>query len=85
MNSTLSGSRLKHPFFNYIKPYMVYFKDIQKILKENLRFTRNCESKKEFFTKHSQVNFILIRTFSGLDLQILKFTNHFFFVVNRFN
>ena len=85
MSSTLSGSRLKHPFFNYIKPYMVYFKDIQKILKENLRFTRNCESKREFFTKHSQVNFILIRTFSGLNPRVLTFINNFCLVVNRFD
>ena len=43
--------------FNYIEPYMVYFKNTQKILRENLRFPRNNESKMEFFTKHSQVIF----------------------------
>ena len=31
---------------------MVYFKDTQKILRENLRFIRNSESKREFFTKY---------------------------------
>ena len=46
---------------------MVYFKDTQKILRENLRFIRNSESKREFFIKHPQVNFILIGTFSGFD------------------
>ena len=58
MNPTSSGSRSKPLFFNYIKPYMVPFQDTQKILGENLRFTRNSESKKELFTKHPQVDFI---------------------------
>ena len=49
MNSTSSGSRSRPPFFNYIKPYMVYFKGTQKILKEDLRFIRNSESKRKFF------------------------------------
>ena len=49
MNPTLLGSHSKPPFFNYLKPYMVYFKNTQKIPRENLRFTRNSESKKEFF------------------------------------
>ena len=35
---------------------MVYFKDTEKILSENTRFTRNRESKRKFFTKHPQVN-----------------------------
>ena len=83
MNLTSSGSRSKPPFFNYIKPYMVYFKNAQKILRENLRFIRNSESKRDFFTKHSQVNFILIGTFFGLDPRVLKFTNHFCLIVNR--
>ena len=60
MNSTSSGSYSKPPFFNYINLYMLYFKNIMKILRKNLRFTRN--SKREFFIKHSQVNFLLIRT-----------------------
>ena len=77
MNLTLPGSRCKPPFFNYIKPYMVYFKYTQKILRENLRFTRDNESKRNFFIKHPQVNFILIETISGLDPRVLKFTNHF--------
>ena len=71
--------------FNYIKPYMVYFKNTQKILRENLRFPKNNESKMEFFTKHFQVNFLLIETFSGLNLRVLKFTNQFCLVVNRFD
>ena len=50
---------------------------------ENLRFTRNSESKREFFIKHPQVNFILIGTLSGLDSRVLKFTNYFCLVVNR--
>ena len=56
MNPTSFGSRSKLLFFNYIKSYMVYFKHTQKILRENIRFTRNSESKKEFFIKHPQVN-----------------------------
>ena len=85
MNPTSSGSRFKPQIFNYIKLYMVYFKNTQKILRENLRFPRNNESKMEFFTKHSQVNFLLIETFSGLNLRVLKFTNQFCLVVNRFD
>ena len=49
---------------------MVYFKDTQKILRENLRFIRNSESKREFFTKYPQVKFFFfffIGTFFGLD------------------
>ena len=58
MNSTSSGKRSKPLFHNYIKPYMVPFQKIEKILRENLRFTRNSESKRKFFMKHPQVNFI---------------------------
>ena len=72
MNPTSFGSHSKPPFFNYIKPYMVYFKNTQKILRENLRFPKNNESKMEFFTKHFQVNFLLIETFSGLNLRDRK-------------
>ena len=35
---------------------------------KTLRFTRNSESNKEFFTKHSQVNFLLIEVLFGLGL-----------------
>ena len=52
---------------------------------ENPRSTRNGESKRAFFTKHPQINFILIVTFSGLDPQVLKFTNHSCLIVNRFD
>ena len=62
---------------------MVPSQNTQKILRENLRFTRNNESKREFFTKHPQVNILLIETFSGLDFWVLKFTNKFCLVVNR--
>ena len=48
MNFTSSVSYSKPPFFNYIKSYMVYFKDTQKILKEDLSFIRNSELKREF-------------------------------------
>ena len=85
MNHTMSGSRSKPSFFNYINPYMIPFQTIKKILRENLKFTRNSESKREFFIKLPQVNFILIGTFSSLDPRILKFTNHFCSVMNRFN
>ena len=72
----------KPPFFNYIKPYKIYFENTEKILRENLRFIRNSGSKRELFTKHPQVNLILIGTFSGLDPRVLKFTNNFCLVVN---
>ena len=39
---------------------------------ENIRFTRNSEPKREFFTKHPQVNIFLIEAFSGLDLEVLR-------------
>ena len=84
-NPTLSRSCSKPLFSHYIKPYMAPFQNTQKILRENLRFTSNSESKREFFTKHPQVNFILIGKFSGLDLQVLKFTNHSYLIVNRFD
>ena len=64
---------------------MIYFENTEKILRENLKFTRNSGSKRKLFTKHAQVNFILIETFSGLDPRVLKFTNNFCLVVNRFN
>ena len=67
MNLKSSRSCSKPLFSHYIKPYMAPFQNTQKILREILRFTRNSESKRDFFTKHPQVNFILIRTFSGLD------------------
>ena len=58
---------------------MVPFQNTQKILRENLKFTRNNESKREFFTKHPQVNFLLIGNFSGLDLQVLRLLITFVF------
>ena len=66
MNLTSFGSRFKPPFFNNINPYMVYFESTQKILRENTRFIRNSESKREFFTKHSQVNIFLLSPFLAL-------------------
>ena len=51
-NPTSSESRSKLPISHYIKPYMTHFQNTQKILRENLCFTRNSESKREFFTKH---------------------------------
>ena len=83
--SHIVWSRSKPSFFNYIKPCMVYFQNIQKILRENLRFTRNSESKREFFTKHPQVNFLLIEAFSSFDLRVLMFSNWFCLIVNIFD
>ena len=51
-NPTVSRSHSKPLFFQYKKPYMVHFQNTQKILRENLRFTRNSELKRDFFTKH---------------------------------
>ena len=67
MNLTSSGSRSKPLFSQYKKPYMVHFQETQKILRENLRFTRNNKPKMEFFTKYPQINFLLVETFFGLD------------------
>ena len=69
MNPTLFGCCSKPPFPNYIKPYTVSFQNTQKILMENIRFTRNSESKR-FFTKHPQANIFLIKEFFGLDLRV---------------
>ena len=69
MNLTSFGSHFKPPFFNNINPYMVYFESTQKILRENTRFIRNSESKREFFTKHSQVNIFLLGPFLALIFQ----------------
>ena len=49
---------ISNPYFHNIKPYMVTFQGTEKILRENLRFTRNSKSKREFFTKYPQVNFV---------------------------
>ena len=85
MNPTSFRRHSKPLFSHYIKPYIVSFQKIQKILRENLRFTRNSKSNREFFKKHPQVNFLLIGTLFGLDLRVLKFTNQFCLVVNRFD
>ena len=51
MNLTSFGIRSKPLFSNYIKPYIVVFQNTQKILRENIQFTRNSESKMEFFSQ----------------------------------
>ena len=66
------------PIFNYIKPYMVVFQNIQKILRENIRFTRNSESKREFFHKTSSSQYFLIGAFFWPWSLSFKITNHFF-------
>ena len=43
MNPTSFGSRSKPPFSQYKKPYMIHFQNTQKILWDNLRFTRSSE------------------------------------------
>ena len=48
MNPISSESHSKTLFSHYIKLYMTPFQNIQKILKENLRFTRNRGSKRDF-------------------------------------
>ena len=84
MNPTSFGSRSKPLFFNYIKPYIVASQNTQKILKENIGFSRNSESKMEFFIKHSQLNIFLIEAFSSLDLEVLRLLITFLFVCDRF-
>ena len=73
MNLTSFRSHSKPLVFYYKKLYMIPFQKRQKIWRENTRFTRNSESKREFFTKHLQVNIFLIKTFSGLDLWVSRF------------
>ena len=51
MNLTSSRSR-SEPHFLTIKSHTWYLFKTQKIIRENIRFTRNNESKREFFTKH---------------------------------
>ena len=70
INPTSFRSRSKPLFYNYKKSYMELFQNTQKILKDNTRFTRNSELKREFFTKHHQVNIFLIWAFFGLDLRV---------------
>ena len=73
------------PIFQLYKTLHGIFQRTEKIQRENTRFTRNSESKSEFFTKYPQVNFLLIVTFSSLNLRVLKFINQFCLVVNRFD
>ena len=47
-NPTSFGSYSKPLFSHYIKPYITPFQNTQKILRENLKFIRNSESKREF-------------------------------------
>ena len=51
MNPTSFESRFKPPFSQYKESYMIHFKNTQKSHGKTLRFTRNSESKREFFTK----------------------------------
>ena len=72
-NPTSFGSHSKPLFSDYKKPYMVPFQNTQKILRENTRFTKNNELKREFSKKHPQINIFLIETFFGLDLRVSRF------------
>lgn len=62
---------------------MVSFQKTEKILSENIRFAKISESKREFFSKHHQVNIFLIRTYFGLDLQIQGLLTNLILGVNR--
>ena len=79
INPTSSRSCSKSPFFNYKRLYMIHFQNTQKILKENRRFTKNSESKREFFIKHHQVNIFLIEAFPSLDFRLLRLLITFLF------
>ena len=79
MNPTSFRSRSKPPVFNYIKAYIVAFQNTQKMLRENPRFTRNSESKREFFTKHPQDKKFLIKAFFGLNLRVSSLLITFIF------
>ena len=69
-NPTAFRSRSKTPFSDYKKPYMVPFWKTQKILKENTRFTKNSESKREIFHKTSSSQYFSNWGLSGLDLRV---------------
>ena len=56
MNLTSSKSRSKPLFSQYKKPYMVSFQNTENINEKPL-FTRNSESKREFFHKISSIQF----------------------------
>ena len=64
--SNKGGSHSKPPFFNYIKPYIVAFQNTQKILRENTRFTRNSESKRDFSQNVLKSMYFLLRPFLAL-------------------
>ena len=56
----------------YIKPCMVSFQNTHKILRENTRFARNSESKRNLFTKKYSSQYFFIEAFSSLDLGVLR-------------
>ena len=72
MNLTSSGSYSKPLFSQYKKPYMVPFQETQKILKENLKFTRNSEPKMDFLQNILNSIFFWLRPFLVL---IFEFWN----------
>ena len=57
-----------HPYFTTIKSHKRHFFKGQKRRQNIQDSQKNSESKKEIFTKHPQVKFYLIGTFSDLDL-----------------
>ena len=55
------------PIFQLYKALHGIFQgETEKSLRENKRFTRNSESKREFFTKHAQVNIFCLGSFLAL-------------------
>ena len=75
--STLFGSRSKPLFSHYTKPYIVAFQNTEKILRENTRFSRNSESKREFFHKKSLSQYFYNWGLFWLWSWSFKITNHF--------
>ena len=68
-------------------PILPLYKAIKDTFSERGEYTqdwlKNSESKREFFTKHSQVMFCLLGSYFGLGLWVLKLTNLLVFLLVR--
>ena len=68
-------------------PILPLYKAIKYTFSERGEYTqdwlKNSESKREFFTKHSQVMFCLLGSYFGLGLWVLKLTNLLVFLLVR--
>ena len=66
------------PYFHNINSHTWYLsKTYRNLMGKTLRFTRNSKSKKEFSTKHPQVNFIWLGPFFWPWSLSFNIANHF--------